>query len=162
MESVIQNVRISQDLRNKLEKLSQENEVSISVSIRDILNNYFEDSDDEDFDFDKDDYLFHSSEFLFLVAWVFEKATCAYDGLLEIELRSLKNTVINVIKEPNFPSDLKLEFEKVLVDLVRYITEYHSGTPFFTFCKSNHSGSFDYSILLNYLKIRAFENIIYL
>ena len=131
MESLIQNVRISQNLRSKLEKLSQENEVSISVSIRDILNNYFEDSDDEDFDFDKDDYLFHSSEFLFLVAWMFEKTTCCYDGLKEHELASLKRTVIDAIKEESFPNDLKLEFEKVLVDLVRYISQYHSELNYF-------------------------------
>lgn len=162
MESVIQNVRISLDLRNKLEKLSQENEVSISVSIRDILNNYFDYSDDDDFDLRKEDSFFLSSEFIFLVAWMFEKTTCCYDGLKEHELASLKRTVINAIKEESFPNDLKLEFEKVLVDLVRYINQYHSKLNYFNFCKYNHSGSFDYSILLNYLKIRAFENTIYL
>lgn len=162
MKSVIQNMRLSQDLKNKLENQSLENEVSISVSIRDILTNHFNYSEVDNFDLEKDDYLYHSSKFLFLVAWMFEKTTCCYDGYSELELLSLKNTVIDAIKEQSFPTVLKLEFEKVLVDLVRYIKDYHSENNYFMFCKSHHSGSFDYSILLNYIKSRAFENTIYL
>lgn len=162
MKSVIQNVRISQDLRNKLEKLSIQKDVSTSDIIRDILNNHFDYLENEESDYEDEDYLYHSNQFLFLVTWMFDKITCCYDGLSELELASLKNTVINVIKEQSFPNDLKQEFEKVLVDLVPYITEYHSDNNCFKFCKSHHSGSFDYSLLINYIKSRAFENTIHL
>lgn len=162
MKSVIQNVRIPQDLRNKLEKLSIQNDVSTSEIIRDILNNHFDYSENEESDYEDEDYLYHSNQFLFLVTWLFEKRTCCYDGLFERDLLSLKNTVINVIKEQSFPSDLKLEFEKVLIDLVRYIKDYHSENNYFRFCRPDSSSPFDYDILINYISSRAFENTIYL
>jgi hypothetical protein len=162
MKSVILNVRISPDLRNKLEKLSIQNEVSTSDIIRDILNNHFDYLENEESDYEDEDYLYHSNQFLFLVTWMFEKKTCCYDGHSERDLLSLKNTVINAIKEQSFPSNLKLEFEKVLVDLVRYIKDYHSDNNYFRFCKPDYSLPFDYNILINYISSRAFENTIYL
>ena len=159
MKSVILNVRISQDLKNKLEKQSKEDGATISDLIRDILNNYTE---NEDSNYSLTDDLYHSNQFLFLITWMFEKRDCGLDGKTEFELQRLKSIVTKVICEQSFPNDLKLEFEKVLVDLVRFISNYHAERMQFHFCKPNHSGSFNYSILIDYITTRAFENVIYL
>lgn len=161
MKSVILNVRISQDLRNKLENLSLENKTSISDTIRNILKNHFENPGNEHSDYVDVDYLYHSNQFLFLITWMFEKTTYCYDDKSEMELLGLKNIVIDVINEKSFPSDLRAEFEKVLVDLIRYSRDFHSLNNYFKFCKPHHSGSFDYSLLLKYIADRAFENVIY-
>ena len=162
MNSAILNVRIPQDLKNKLEKLSVQNNASTSDILRDILSNHFDYVENEAPDYEDEDYLYNSNQFLFLVTWVFEKKFCCYDGHSERDLHSLKNTVIDVIKEKSFPTDLKLEFEKVLVDLVRYLGDYHSENNHFRFGRSNYSSTFNYDILINYIFSRAFEDVIYL
>lgn len=159
MKSVTLNVRISQDLKNKLEKQSQEDGAAISDLVRDILNNYIE---NEDSNYSLTDDLYHSNQFLFLITWIFEKRDCSLDGKTEFELQRLKSIVTNVISELSFPDDLKLEFEKVLVDLIRFLNNYHDYNMRFYFCKPNHSSSFDYSLLIEYITERAFENVIYL
>jgi hypothetical protein len=159
MKSVILNVRISQELKNNLEKQSEEEGVTISDLIRNILNNH---SDNETSNLLDMDYLYHSNQFLYLITWMFEKRDCAFDGKTEIELLRIKSIVTDVMREQSFPSDLKLEFEKVLVDLVRYINNYNAERMQFHFCKPNHSESFNYSMLIEYITTRAFENVIYL
>ncbi len=158
MKSVILNVRISKDLKNALENQSLENEVSISDTIREIVENHFENVyDDEDL-FVNPNLLYNSNEFLFLVSWLFEKKDFAYDGNSEAQLLDIKKIILEAIKEKHFPNNLKCEFEKVLIDIIRYINTYHDEGNHFFFCKPHHSGSFDYSVLINYISNRAFEN----
>ena len=154
MKSVILNVRISKDLKCALENQSIENEVSLSDMVREIIENHFNNTDNE-----RNDFL-NSNEFLLLITWLFEKRSCAYDGNSEAQLQEIKNILLNAIKSENIPNNLMAEFEKVLIDLVRYINTYHDVRNMFTFCKPNQTGSFDYDILIEYIFSNVFYEII--
>lgn len=157
MKSVILNVRISQDLKDKLANLSNEKNVSISNIIRKALNDCFCSSEEVSNDVFEQDNLYHSNEFIFLVTWIFEKVNRNEDTYSKIQLLILKNTVIKVIHEESFPYALRQEFEKVLADLVQYINDFESEHKRLNFCVSNHSLYFDYDILIKHILSRAFE-----
>lgn len=161
MKKVLLNVRIPFDLRDELEILAKKNGSTISDTIRDILkcelitkNEYSKQNEDLDF--------YHSNEFLLLVAWVFEKKNCAYDAYSIQALLQLKRILIRISGNIIFPENLKQEFEKVLLDLIRYINTYHDSGNHFMFCKSNHANSFDYDLLSNFIYEKAFENKIFI
>ena len=60
----------------------------------------------------------------------------------------------------NFPSEVKKEFEKVYVDLSRFIYEYEIPNNHFRYCIPNLPQSLNYFILVNFIYKKAFENTI--
>ena len=92
---------------------------------------------------------------------MYEKIRDQYNWGLINDLEDLKKIVLKVIKNNSFPHDLKQEFEKVLIDIIRLISEFDSGNNKFRFCELCSDNAFDYVILRDYINNRAFENRIY-
>jgi hypothetical protein len=163
MKSDILNVRISEKLRKMLIDDSDQKGISLSDNVRDILTTYSEELQSEEVDNQTlfDNNYPNSNEFIYLISWMYEKIRDQYNWGLINDLEDLKKIVLKVIKNNSFPHDLKQEFEKVLIDIIRLISEFDSGNNKFRFCELCSDNAFDYVILRDYINNRAFENRIY-
>lgn len=158
------NIRISQELKHKLLVDSMSKNTSISNYARDILTSYFveqrEGMNYELFKKQEEEKLFNSNQFIFLVTWIFEKKNNSFDNNEKRILETLKETSLDIIKNDKFPSALKIEFEKVYVELTNFIIEFGANNLCFKFCLSNQNNSFNYQLLINYIQKKAYENVI--
>nr|WP_315173942.1 hypothetical protein [uncultured Flavobacterium sp.] len=163
MKSEILNVRVPRKLRDTLIDDSDEKGISLSDNIREILTSYSEELQREEVDNQTlfDNNYPNSNEFIYLISWMYEKIRDQYNWGLINDLEDLKKIVLKVIKNNSFPHDLKQEFEKVLIDIIRLISEFDSGNNKFRFCELCSDNAFDYVILRDYINNRAFENRIY-
>lgn len=164
MKSVILNVRIPQKLRDRLIEDSDHKEISLSDNIREILNSYCEEQTIDEIDNQTlhDINFYNSSEFIYLIFWIFEKIRSPKYCGTKNELEDIKKIVLEVLTNKFFPTDLKQEFEKVLIDIQRYINEFDFPNNQFKFCLICTPEVFDYEILRDFIKNKAFENRIYL
>ncbi|MFV8339625.1 hypothetical protein ACNQGL_10175 [Flavobacterium sp. LB3P21] len=164
MKSDILNVRIPEKLRKMLIDDSDQKGISLSDNVRDILTTYSEELQSEEVDNQTlfDNSYPNSNEFIYLISWMYEKSRDPYNWGLKNDLEDLKKIVLEVIKNNCFPNDLKKEFEKVLLDILRLISEFGTGNNQFRFCELYSNDAFDYVILRDYINNRAFENRIYL
>lgn len=163
MKSDILNVRVPRKLRDTLIDDSDEKGISLSDNVREILTSYSEELQREEVDNQTlfDNNYPNSNEFIYLISWMYEKIRDQYNWGLINDLEDLKKIVLKVIKNNSFPHDLKQEFEKVLIDIIRLISEFDSGNNKFRFCELCSDNAFDYVILRDYINNRAFENRIY-
>lgn len=163
MKSEILNVRVPRKLRDTLIDDSDEKGISLSDNVREILTSYSEEIQREEVDNQTlfDNNYPNSNEFIYLISWMYEKIRDQYNWGLINDLEDLKKIVLKVIKNNSFPHDLKQEFEKVLIDIIRLISEFGSGNNKFRFCELCSDNAFDYVILRDYINNRAFENRIY-
>lgn len=163
MKSDILNVRVPRKLRDTLIDDSDEKGISLSDNVREILTSYSEELQREEVDNQTlfDNNYPNSNEFIYLISWMYEKIRDQYNWGLINDLEDLKKIVLKVIKNNSFPHDLKQEFEKVLIDIIRLISEFGSGNNKFRFCELCSDNAFDYVILRDYINNRAFENRIY-
>lgn len=164
MKSDILNVRIPRKLRDTLINDSDQKGISLSDNAREILTSYYQNLSGAEIDNQTlHDIRFpNSNEFIFLITWLLEKITDPVHGGSKNDLQEIKKIVLEVVKNNFFPNDLKQEFEKVLVDVLRLIGEYGTGNNHFQFCEMYSNDAFDYSILRDYINNRASENKIYL
>lgn len=163
MKSDNLNVRISNKLRDMLTDDSDQKGISLSDNVREVLTSYCEQEQYEEIDNQTlfDNNYPNSNEFIYLVSWMYDKQKDHRHLGSENDLQDLKIIVLEVIKNNCFPNDLKREFEKVLVDIIRLINEFGSGNKKFRFCIICSDDSFDYVILGDYIYNRAFEYRIY-
>lgn len=164
MKSDILNVRIPEKLRNMLMEDSNQKGISLSDNARKILISHYQKLSVAEIDNQTlHDIRFpNSNEFIFLITWLLEKIKDPVHCGSKNDLQEIKKIVLEVVKNNFFPNDLKQEFEKVLVDVLRLIGEYNAGNNHFQFCELYSNDAFDYSILRDYINNRAFENKIYL
>lgn len=163
MASDILNVRISRKLRNMLIEDSDQKDISLSDNVRDILTTYSLELQSKEVDNQTlfDNNYPNSNEFIYLISWMYEKSRDPINWGLKNDLEDLKKIVLEVIKNDCFPNNLKREFEKVLLDILRVISEFGTGENKFRFCELCSNDAFDYVILWEYINNRAFENRIY-
>lgn len=164
MKSVILNVRLSQKLRDMLIEDSHEKGITLSDHSREILTDYCKakKSDEIDNQTLHDIQFYNSSKFIYLICWMFEKIRSPKHFGPKTELEDLKKIVLQVVTNKFFPPDLKQEFEKVLIDIQRVTNELDSENNQFKFCQLCTEEVFDYSILTDFIRNKAFENRIYL
>lgn len=164
MKSDILNVRVPRYLRDTLIDNSDQKGISLSDNVRDILTSYSEELQREEVDNQTlfDNNYPNSNEFIYLISWVYDKSRDPINWGLKKDLEDLKAIVLQVIKNDCFPHDLKREFEKVLIDILRLINEFGTGNNKLRFCELYSDNAFDYVILRDYINNRAFENRIYL
>lgn len=164
MKSVILNVRISEKLRTTLIDDSDQKGITVSDNVRDILITYSEELQSEEVDNQTlfDNNYPNSNQIIYLFSFMYEKIRDPVNWGSKNELEDLKKIVLEVIKNDCFPHDLKQEFEKVLIDILRLINEFGTGNNQFRFCELYSDDAFDYVILRDYINNRAFENRIYL
>ena len=87
MKTEIINVRIPEEYKNLLKEESLNNGVSISDTIRSIIDFYYYEIPNEEFEPE----LYNSNQFLYLIAWMFNKKGCPQDYSTKQELIDLKN-----------------------------------------------------------------------
>ncbi|WP_369753277.1 hypothetical protein [Flavobacterium sp. WC2409] len=164
MKSVILNVRISQKLRDRLIDDSHEKGITLSDNSREILTAYCKakNSDKIDNQTLRDINFYNSNEFIYLIFWMFEKIRSPKHFGPKNELEDLKKIVLQVVTNKFSPPDLKQEFEKVLIDIQRYLNEFDLPNNKFNFCALCTDEVFDYIILAEFIRNKAFENRIYL
>lgn len=163
MKSVILNVRISQKLRDKLIDDSTQKEISLSDNSREILSLYFEEQYRNEIDNQtlQDINFYNSNEFIYLIFWMIDKIRLPRHDGTKNELEDIKKIVLEAITNKFFPTDLKQEFEKVLIDIQRYLNEFDLPNNQFKFCQLYTEEVFDYTMLSDFIRNKAFENRIY-
>lgn len=156
-------VRIPKKLRDILIEDSDQKGISLSDNVRDILTTYSLELQSKEVDNQTlfDNNYPNSNEFIYLISWMYEKSRDPINWGLKNDLEDLKKIVLEVIKNDCFPNNLKREFEKVLLDILRVISEFGTGENKFRFCELCSNDAFDYVILWEYINNRAFENRIY-
>lgn len=150
------NIRIKASLREKLEKDAQINNVSLSDYTRDIITNHYNNDDSDNYVFG--DTFYNSSDFIFLATWMFEKRLSPYDKNQKMVFITLKDIVFKIIKDDLFPYELRQEFEKVFIDLSRFLNEFGIENNYFRFCLTNYPESFNYYLLVDFIYKKAYEN----
>tara|TARA_R110002072_G_scaffold37715_18_gene109965 strand:- start:6353 stop:6922 length:570 start_codon:yes stop_codon:yes gene_type:complete len=169
-------IRISDSLRERLSEVAELNEVSVSELSRTILEQYFN-SEEEEYDddinenfedqsmedevhfenkhfYDEIDYededIVHSVAFFQLVTWVFDQRDSRLIKLDKNELKKFKDTIIEIYSSSIIKQELKDEFNKVFVDLIKEINSSYpfSYRPDFAF--RNYKG-FKYSLLTDFI-----------
>lgn len=156
MKSMPLNVRIPASLREKLENDAQMNNVSLSDYTRDIITNHYINDDNENY-FSGDTF-YNSSDYIFLITWMFEKRVNPYDQNQKQVFKTLKDITLKIIKDDSFSYNLRQEFEKVFFDLTRFINEFGIENNYFRFCLTNYPESFNYYLLLDFTYKKAYEN----
>jgi hypothetical protein len=167
-------IRISASLKEKLAEMSETVKVSVSEIARTILENYFssnrsleEQSNinesaktiqevarvnqiDATTNLKEEDVVF-SREFYQLLIWMYDQKESKKLKLSNDELYSFKDTVNKLQFSSEVPSELKKEFDKVYVDLVRMLTSSYNSyiTPDFAY--NYGSSSFNFKMLNNFL-----------
>ena len=162
MKSEILNLRIPTSLKEKLEIDSNDNNITLSDLARQIIFSYYENDEFDIPQYDLELDFYNSNEFLYLITWILEKRLNNYDSNNIKVFEGLKRIASKALNNKYFPIELKNEFEKVYVDLSRFIYEYEMPNNYFRFCIPNQPHSFNYYILVNFIYGKAFENTIYI
>lgn len=167
-------IRISDSLRDKLSELSEMEEISVSEVARTILESHFSSnkpiekkivfSESEDFLKDKsfeectpndsinqeyNDSIF-SEEFFKLVIWIYDQKESRTLKLSKYEFESFKDYIIKIQLSNEIPKQLKNEFDKVYVDLIKLINKEFPTYLRPNFANGNSSG-FNYIMLNEFL-----------
>lgn len=138
-------LRISDSLRNKLSEMSEIENVSISELARTILEQHFDSLENEydeatyddfhnqqteekdytskppyldDFDNEEPDIV-NTVEFLQLVTWMFDQKESRLLKFDKVTLEKFKNTILRLHSSNKMQQELKNEFDKVFVDLIK-------------------------------------------
>lgn len=158
MKPFILNVRISQDLKDSLDKEALSIDISVSDLVRDILLEHYEKLE-FNLNYWKESIKivkYDSYDFIALISWLYEKRVNSYDSNSEISLYQFKEIVLKIMKDEYYPKDLRRELEKVLVDISRYCIESNSDKKYFYFGIPNHPGSFNYNLLQDFIIKQGF------
>jgi predicted DNA-binding protein len=162
MKTKILTLRITNVLKNRLELSANDYAVTTSSLIRDILEQHFE---AEKIDFqqiknDLDRVEFVSADFIQLTAWIYQ---IRFDNSATISTRyadQLKNILFKIFRSDDYPEDLKKEFEKIHHELSKF--SFASTITFqqFSFGYPNHSLSFNYNILQEFILSKGFTTAV--
>lgn len=161
MKSEILNIRIPASLKERLETEASDNSTTLSELAREIMSSYYENNEVYDTSFDLESKFYNSNEFMYLITWMFEKRLNNYDSNNVKVFEGLKSIAMKAMNNNYFSTELRKEFEKVYVDLSRFIYEYEIPNNHFRFCIPNLVQSFNYYLLVNFIYTKAFENTIY-
>lgn len=145
------NLKLSEELKNRVEKSAQFKKQTISKFTRVLLTSYIEGTlCDKEIAYYREKEFISSTSFLQLVVWMYkkkeDKSCTSTVKQLEDYIRTLKQT------DNHLPEDLVQEFDKVLEDLIRVK---NGKLPFereFKFSISSYSNPcFNYEKLEYYL-----------
>ncbi|MFL1012092.1 hypothetical protein [Flavisericum labens] len=112
------NLKLSDELKEKVKNRAGLRKQTISKYVRELLSNYFDGSlcKGEIIKNEKKEFI-NSTDFLQLIVWIYSKRRSntfkEQPGELEGYIGTLKKTA------DHFPKHLVLEFDKVLLDLIR-------------------------------------------
>lgn len=161
MKSEILNLRIPALLKEKLVEEADLDCLKVSELARDILMCYFKMNEGYSLFAEKEIDFYNSSDFTYLITWMYEKRFDNYDTSSVQAFEGLKKIAMKAINYDGFRPELKKEFEKVYVDLTRFIYEYGMPNNCFLFCIPYQPQSFNYSLLVDFIFQKPFENTYY-
>ena len=169
-------IRISDSLSDKLSEISEMKNISVSELSRTILEQHFvslENSENEgitnhfnnqitesesmvdtlipngEFEYNEIDVV-HSIEFFKLIIWMHDQRDSRLLKLDKVELVELKNTILKVYFSDLMKQELKDEFNKVFVDLIKEIQSDYSISYRLNFAIC-YSDGFDFSLLTKFI-----------
>jgi hypothetical protein len=159
MKTTVLNVRLSNELRQKLEEKAIECNISLSDMVRDIMQSNFEFEEIEQQNliesFKKVRY--DSFDFIILTAWIFEKRYNYYDYNSTNFLENLKEIVLKILKDDDYPMPLRNEFDKVYHDIFRYLNEEINPNRYFYFGAAENPNAFKYNVLIDFIYSKGFS-----
>lgn len=155
MKSTILTVRVTGELYEKLSNDSFELGITNSENIRSKITKHFSGELIEN-------EIYNSSDFIFLIAWLFEKKANRYNKCNKQELINLTKILQKVISSNCMPSHLLEELDNVLNDINRFIKEFDAENNHFRFCVPYQDDTFDYTGIMEYIVYKASENQIQL
>lgn len=167
-------IRISDSLRTKLSEKSEAENTSVSEVARTILENYFSSNPslEEQSNINetaktiqevarvnqidantniKEENVAFSREFYQMLIWMYDQKESKELKLSNDELYSFKDTVSKLQFSSGVPSELKKEFDKVYVDLVRILNSSYNSNITPDFAYNYGSNSFNFQMLNNFL-----------
>lgn len=169
-------IRVSDSLSDKLSEISEMKNISVSELSRTILEQHFtslENSNNEqgsnsldnhiaesetkvdtlipyeEFGYDDIDVV-RSIEFFQLITWMYDQRDKRLLKFDKVELNELKNTIIKVHSSGIMKQELKDEFNKVFVDLIKEIQSEYSYTYRLNFALE-YSDGFNFSLLTTFI-----------
>ena len=149
------NFRLPKELREQVIQEAQLLNSTVSNYIRNHLIEFLSGKlYEKEIAFYKSLQFINSTEFLQLVTWVFVQRKSEKCGATEVQLNRYKQTLKKL--DGNLPESLVVEFDKVLIDLLRFQGD-PSSNRVFKFGGNSYTNSlFDYgkleSFLLNEVK----------
>jgi predicted transcriptional regulator len=169
-------IRISDNLRDKLSETAELKGVSVSELSRTILEQYFEDNNtlnqeeitEDIFDantsheeinennfsseklINQDIDIVNSLDFFQLVIWMYDQRGSRILRLDKVEFEKFKNTIIKIHISSSVKDELKNEFNKVFVYLIKEINKNYSLSYRPDFAYGSYTG-FDYSLLTEFI-----------
>lgn len=146
------NFRLSPELKKWIFNEAISENKTVSNYLRDHLTSFMDGSlYEKNVSWYQDKEFINSTSFLQLVSFVFSKrknSTCvSTDDQLDWHIRTIKKLDLE------FPKELVIEFDKVLVDLIRVKKENSTySSARFKFCEDSYSNPiFNYELLEDYL-----------
>jgi hypothetical protein len=143
------NFKLPQELRAQVEKEAKLANSTVSNYLRNHLADFYSGNlYDNKFSFNLSHDVINSAEFLQLLVWIFSKRRnekcIATNDQLNRYIRTIKKL------EGILPDSLVIEFDKVLMDLIRVQSD-TSSSRVFIFCGQSTAPRFDYEKLENFV-----------
>ena len=144
------NFRLSEELKNKISELAQTENKTTSNYLRDHLESFVDGTlFEKELNLDRKREFIFSEEFMQLIVWMYSKRSNkeCIEEVFELE------DYINTLKKVNheFPYGIRIDFEKVLLDVLRVKND-RSMIKKFTFTKKlNEELGFDFKRFENYI-----------
>ena len=144
------NFRLPKELREQIIQEAQLLNSTVSNYLRNHLDDFFSGKlYEKEIVFDQELKLINSAEFLQLVVWVFSKRRNEKCTSTNNELNSYIRTIKKL--EGILPDNLVIEFDKILMDLIRVQGD-TSQYRVFKFCGQSYTTpTFDYEKLENFV-----------
>lgn len=159
MKTTVLNVRLSYELRKKLEEKAIQCNISLSDIVRDMIqsNLEFEEIEHHNLIESFKKVRCDSFDFIILTAWIFEKRVNYYDYNTNIFLENLKEIVLKILKDDDYPMPLRNEFDKVYNDIFRYRNEENNPNRYFYFGAAENPNAFKYNVLFDFIYSKGFN-----
>ena len=161
MKSEIINLRVTEKLKRQLEVMAYTYQAKVSDLIRDILENRIAEEKRQQHTDKSDSDFLKSDEFLCLYSWLLLKQYNPFETTASNDLNRLKETLLTVSGHPAIPKEVRTEFEKILQDILRFLSEPDYQGKSFRFCIPNNYESVNYLVIINFMLNLHKPEIIY-
>ncbi|WP_452218390.1 ribbon-helix-helix protein, CopG family [Lacinutrix undariae] len=145
------NLKLSEELKRRIKEKSDFEGLTVSKYIRELLSNYLDGTlCVEEKEVVKEDTFFTSIDFLQLIVWMYSKRNKNSFQETEEDL----DRYIRILKkiEMHLPKNLSIEFDKVLLDILRVKNEKSKYSKNYEFARSySSSPEFNFMLLEAYL-----------
>lgn len=148
MKTTVLNFRVSEDLKDLIDSSAEQQDLSSSKLVRQILEDHFFQSEEkkdeitlaeeEEYDninfFEEEDYfeekenVIYSLRFLQLISWVYNQRSNIGMGLENYRYEEFKATILKLNNVDQIDKELKDEFNKILAEIIQ-----KKGSVFYKF-----------------------------